>query len=72
AVLWAASLSRASLTIKNIYSYLFFISMLAAPVDLLAGLVCLVFKKKTWASALLWSGAIFILFLVIGFLAASI
>jgi hypothetical protein len=71
AILWSAYLTRSGISLKNVYSSLALISLIAAPVDLVAGLVCLALSKKVWASALLWSGAIFAFILVIGFAAAK-
>jgi len=71
AIIWTVFLSRGYISIKNIAAYLWFISLVAAPVDLLAGLIFLAAKKKEWAAAMLWSSAIFALIILIGFVAAK-
>lgn len=71
AIIWTVFLSKGYISFKNTASYLWFISLLAAPVDLLAGLVFLAAKKKIWAAAMLWSSAIFALILLIGFVAVK-
>jgi len=72
ALAWSLFLSHEGTSIKTVTAYLWFISLVAAPVDLLAGLVLLAAKKKVWATAMLWSSAIFAIILLIGYIAVKI
>ena len=71
AILFSAFLIDSGISIKNINSSLALICLVAAPVDLVAGLVCLALNKKVWASALLWLSAVFALILAICYGAAK-
>lgn len=64
-LVWASSISEDAFSAKNIFATYALISLVAAPVDLVAGLVMLIAKKKETAIGFLLSAAAFVLIIAI-------
>jgi hypothetical protein len=71
ALAWGIGLAKGSSDGKDVMAALGFIALLATPVDLLTGLVLLLFKKKEWAIGFLLSALFFALALGFTYLLVS-
>lgn len=68
AVVWTAGVSLENGILKDYLAAFSLISMLAAPVDLVAALITWLFKRKEWALGLLLSGVFYSMILVISYI----
>jgi ABC-type spermidine/putrescine transport system permease subunit II len=71
ALFWGFGLAKGSSNMKDLFAALTFISMVAAPVDAVIGLLLLLFRRKEWARGMLMSALLFTIILILGYLAAS-
>jgi hypothetical protein len=70
ALIWTFNSRNSSF--KDFFGALALIGLVAAPIDLVAGLLLALFKQKTWAYGMLWSAAFFAAVMVFAFLSAKI
>ena len=59
ALAWGLGLAKGSSEAKDVLAALAFIALLAAPVDLLVGIVLMLFKRKEWGIGFLLSALFF-------------